>query len=95
MDMLFEKLALFLDGTHGFHYTRDGYRMEIWLSMREELPLVVSNRGNSRYIIFSHDLSYELRGDARAFRYIMRVFFTIDGISIDHKFIRWSLCTSY
>jgi len=95
MATLFEKLAMFLDGTHGFHYTRDGHRMEIWLSAREELPLVVSHMGNNRYIVSSRNLSYELKGDARAFRYIMRIFFTMDGTLIDHKFIRWSLCTSY
>lgn len=95
MAMLFEKLALFLDGTRGFHYIRDDHRMEIWLSEKEELPIIVSNMGNSRYIISSGDLSYELKNEARAFRYIMRIFFNMDGISIDHKFIRWSLHTAY
>lgn len=93
--MLFEKLALFLDGTYGFHYIRDDHRMEIWLSAKEELPIIVSNMGNSRYLISLGNLSYDLKNEARVFRYIMRIFFNMEGIAIDYKFIRWSLCTSY
>ncbi|PPL04317.1 hypothetical protein [Parapedobacter indicus] len=94
MATLFEKLALFLDGTHGFRYIRYAHRIEVWLSAGEELPIVVSNIGPGRYIISSGNLTYEVTDGARAYRYLLRVFFNMDGTSIDYTFIRRSLHSS-
>lgn len=92
--MLLEKLALFLDGKRGFRYVRRDYQMEIWLSDREELPVVVSCLNSCRYIISLHDFVYELRDEERAYRYIMRIFFNMDRISIDYNVMRRKLPAS-
>ncbi len=91
--MLMERLALFLDRTHGFHYIRGDYRLEVWLSAREELPVVISSIGNYRYIISSGNLIYEVADAPRAYRYVMRVFFNMDGTSINYKFMKQGLRT--
>lgn len=87
MATLFEKLTLFLDGTHEFRYIRGDHRMEVWLCAKEALPIVVSSIGSSRYIVSSGNLVYELTEEARAYRYILRVFFNMDGTSTDYKYI--------
>jgi|SRR5690606_4062488 len=94
MAALFDKLTLFLDGTPAFRYIRCDYRMEVWPSKGEELPIVVSTIGDGRYIISSGMLRYEMTGDARAYRYLLRVFFNMYGASIDYKFIRRGLRAS-
>lgn len=88
MAMLFEKLTLFLDGTHGFRYIRGDHRMEVWLYDREELPIVVSNIRNNRYIISSRDLIYELADEARAYRYLIQIFSTYTPLT-DEKQISY------
>ncbi|MFC7527025.1 hypothetical protein ACFQRK_23945 [Parapedobacter sp. GCM10030251] len=94
MATLFEKLAMFLDGTQGFRYIQGDYRMELWLSAGEELPIVVSRIGSNRYIVSSADLIYEVTEEERAYRYILRIFFNMDGTSIDYACIRRGLRNS-
>ena len=84
MATLFEKLTSFLDRSREFHYIRDDHRMEIWASAREELPIVVANIGDNRYIISFRNLTYELIGEEHAYRYIMQMFFCKDGTSNDY-----------
>jgi hypothetical protein len=80
--MLLEKLALFLDGMHEFRYIRDGHRIEVWLSGREELPVVVSSITSCRYLITWLDLVYEVKDTEKAYRYALRVFLNMGEDSI-------------
>lgn len=76
--MLLERIALFLDGTNAFKYTRSGQLMEIWLAHVEELPVVVSKINGSRYMVSSGNLMYEMTDEEKAYRYILRVFVVMD-----------------
>ncbi len=93
MAMLMEKLALVLDRMNGFYYIRGDHRIEVWLSDKEELPIVISNINDHRYIISSGNLSYEVADEAKAYRYVMQVFFNMNGTSSDYKFITQGLRT--
>ncbi|WP_353195228.1 hypothetical protein [Parapedobacter defluvii] len=83
--MLLERLALFLTETEGFRYFEGESCLEIWLSDREELPLVVSAIRRERYIISTAGLCYETKDEERAYRYILRIFLDMKTSSTDKK----------
>ncbi|MFC3195983.1 hypothetical protein ACFOET_00020 [Parapedobacter deserti] len=86
--MLLEKLIFFLEMKHGFRYTRGDHQLEIWLSDREELPIVISQINANRYIISSGDITYEVKDAEQAYRYVERVCFYMSAVPDGYRL--WS-----
>lgn len=76
--MLLMRLAEYLDTMEpDFSYVRDDPRMEIWVTGKEWFPILVSELRNRRYLISWGEIEYEIKDEAKAYAYILRLFANI------------------